>query len=94
MLSEQTAPVAVLASSQTDVDYNKSHQQLAVSVDTERSYVEDPFNDLVVVINQNGRLDNEVAMRQPLRLQRSTAVYEHQPALIFDAETNIAVSKS
>ncbi len=85
MLSEQTAPVSVLASSQTDVDYNKSHQQLAVSVDTERSYVEDPFNDLVVVINQNGRLDNEVAMRQPLRLQRSTAVYEHQPALIFDA---------
>ncbi len=85
MLSEQTTPVRAGASSQTDIDYNKTHQQLSIVVDTERSEVEDPFNDLIVIANQNGRLDNEVAMRQPLRMQGKSVVYEHQPALIFEA---------
>ncbi|MCM1066899.1 MAG: DUF5103 domain-containing protein [Muribaculaceae bacterium] len=85
MISEETAPVAVRASTQTDVDYNKAHQQLSIMVDTERAQVEDPFNDLIVVAGQNGRLDSEVAFRQPLRAQGSKVIFEHQPVLIFDA---------
>lgn len=85
MISEETAPVAVTASAQTDIDYNKAHQQLSIIVDTERASVEDPFNDLIVVASQNGRLDNEVAFRQPLRAQGTKMLYEHQPQLIFEA---------
>ena len=85
MISEETAPVAVSASAQTDIDYNRSHQQLSIIVDTERASVEDPFNDLIVVASQNGRLDNEVAFRQPLRAQGSKVLYEHQKPLIFEA---------
>ncbi len=85
MVSEETAPVALMASAQTDIDYNRSHQQLSIIVDTERAGVEDPFNDLIVVAGQNGRLDSEVALRQPLRMQGRKVVYEHQPQLIFDA---------
>lgn len=85
MVSEQTTPIRMSAASQTDIDYNKSHQQLSINVDIDRTYIEDPFNDLIVVVNQNGRLDNEKALRHPLRLQGNTAVFEHQQPLIFDA---------
>lgn len=85
MVSEETAPVAVRASAQTDIDYNKAHQQLTIMVDTERASVEDPFNDLIVIAGQNGRLDSEVAMRQPLKSTGKIVTFEHQPALIFDA---------
>lgn len=85
MVSEATAPVVVRASAQTDIDYNKSHQQLSIIVDSERARVEDPFNDLVVIVSQNGRLDSETALRQPLRMQGTRSVYEHQPGLIFEA---------
>lgn len=85
MMSEQTAPVRVGASSQTDIDYNKSHQQLSVTIDTEQGHIDDPFNDLIVILNQNGRLDNETALRQPLKMQGTSVVYEHQQPLIFEA---------
>ena len=85
MVSEQTATIASELTSRTDKDYNEAHQQLSVAVTTERDDVPDPFNDLTVMIQQNGRLDNEVALRHPLRMSGRTAVYEHQAPLIFDA---------
>lgn len=85
MLSEQCAPVSAQVTTQTDIDYNEGHQQLSLSVDTERAGVADPFNDLTVMISQNGRGDNEVALRQPLRMSGTVSVYEHRDPLIFEA---------
>lgn len=85
MVSEQIARIGVELSSRTDVDYNQAHQQLAIVVDTERDDVNDPFNDLTVMIQQNGRLDNETAIRHPLRMSGQKAIYEHMQPLIFDA---------
>ena len=85
MISEQTAPISAIITSRTDVDYNREHQQLEVAVDFERANVSDPFNDLKVMISQNGRADNEVGLRQPLRITGKKAIYEHQKPLIFEA---------
>lgn len=85
MLSEDTARTLLQAASQTDVDYNKAHQQLSIVVDTEGAQVEDVFNDLIIVAGQNGRLDNERMLRQPLRVQGAKAFYEHQMPLVFEA---------
>ncbi|MDE6270264.1 MAG: DUF5103 domain-containing protein [Muribaculaceae bacterium] len=85
MVSEQVAGVSAELTGRTDVDYNEAHQQLALEVDVERAEVGDPFNELIVNIQQNGRLDNEVALRHPLRASRTRAVYEHVPQLIFEA---------
>lgn len=85
MVSEQSAAIAASASSRTDIDYNKGHQQMAVAVTTERETVADPFNDLTVMIQQNGRLDNETALRHPLRQSGRTVIYEHLAPLIFEA---------
>ncbi len=84
MVSEQTAPVAAFVTSRTDVDYNASSQQLEISVDTERAQVEDIYNDLYVVVQQNGRYDNERAISRPLRSSGRTVFFEHSPKLIFE----------
>lgn len=84
MVSEQTAPVSAFMTSRTDVDYNKAHQQLEICVDTERAGVEDIYNDLRVVVQQNGRLDSERAISRPLRTSGSKAYFEHTPELIFE----------
>lgn len=85
MLSEQSAAISASATSRTDVDYNLGHQQLSIAVDIEHAGVQDPFNDLRVMIQQNGRGDSETAITHPLRMSGRTAIYEHQPQLIFDA---------
>ena len=85
MVSEQSAVIGAEITSRTDRDYNEASQQLSLAVDVERSDVRDLFNDVRVMIQQNGRLDSEVALVQPLRVSGRTLIYEHQPGLIFDA---------
>ncbi|MDE6685111.1 MAG: DUF5103 domain-containing protein, partial [Duncaniella sp.] len=45
-----SASVMATVSSRTDIDTNMSHQQLALQIDTRHMQVDDPFNDLRVVI--------------------------------------------
>lgn len=85
MVCESTASVSGDVLSVTDIDYNDSHQQVSVMVDATNARVDDIFNDLMVYISQNGRLDNEIMVRQPLRISGQTAFYEHLRPLIFDA---------
>lgn len=85
MVSEQCAPVGLSVSSRTDIDYNRSHHQLSVTVDTDKAGVADPFNDLRIVVGQNGRADNEVMLSHPLRMSGTKAVFEHDRKLIFPA---------
>lgn len=85
MITEQTAPVRFDVSPQTDVDYRNAHQQLEIYVDTERAGVDDVFNDMLVVVGQNGRLDTETSVRRPLRFIGTEAVFAHAPQLIFEA---------
>lgn len=85
MMSEQTAPLDLSVTSRTDIDYNRSHQQISVAADLTHSDVQDPFNDLKVFVAQNGRADNEVMVARPLRVSGNKAVFEHDRQLIFPA---------
>lgn len=85
MVSESTATVTADVLGVTDIDYNDAHQQVSVAVDATNAKIEDVFNDMMVYVSQNGRLDNEVMVRQPLRVSGKTAYYEHLRPLIFPA---------
>lgn len=85
MVSESTTLVKADVLSVTDIDYNDAHQQVSVTVDATNAEVDDVFNDLTVYVSQNGRMDNEVMVRQPLRVSGKTAYYEHLRPLIFPA---------
>lgn len=85
MVSEQKVGIDAALTSRTDIDYNNAHQQLSIEVNTERLDDIDPFNDLKLMIQQNGRFDNEIALQHPLRMLGRTAVYDHLAPLIFEA---------
>ncbi len=85
VVSEQTAMISGEMTSRTDVDYNRSHQQLSLAVNVERAQVRDVFNDLKIVVEQNGRIDNRAVVTKPMRVSGSTLYYEHVPQLIFKA---------
>ncbi len=81
---EATAGVGVKVDTRTDVDYNKSHQQLEINVDTRRADVFDPYRDLKVTVMQNSRPETLRTLGGAMRVSGSTLYYEHTPELIFD----------
>ncbi|MCM1337614.1 MAG: DUF5103 domain-containing protein [Candidatus Amulumruptor caecigallinarius] len=85
-ITENLADMAMTVSSRTDIDINDSHQQLSVAADLHRL---DPGADLMstltLEVTQNGRQDNMAVTDRPLRLRGSTAIYEHDRRLIFNA---------
>lgn len=85
MVAENLVGVAAKSSSKTDVDYNARHQQLEIVLNTEGADINDPFNELKVVIVQNGREDMRRVLEKPLRVSPGRSVYEHQKELIFPA---------
>lgn len=82
---EPRANIKADVTSRTDVDRDRGHQQLSVAVDVRDAAVSSPTTDLRVVIIQNSRTDNAVTLTTPTSLSGSTAVYNHQPLLIFPA---------
>lgn len=84
-VDEGRARIAGSISGRTDVDFNREHQQLTLSVEPESGLVSDPYGELYVVIEQNSRPDTRHTMVQPLRLDGQRLIYEHQPELIFPA---------
>lgn len=84
-VNEASAPISADVTSITDYDYNGSHQQLSLAVDTRRLNINDPFADLKVVVEQDGRTDNAVMVTRPLRVGSSIAYFEHNRDLTFDA---------
>lgn len=85
MVSEELAHMALNATSRTDIDYNDAHQQLSVHADLNGADIDDPFNDLILVVIQNGNPSSRRVLTKPLRANRTEAVYDHQQELIFPA---------
>lgn len=82
---EKAVDIFAEVTSRTDIDYNKSHQQVTVTVDTKDYRVENMYADLKVVVTQNARSDNEAIVTNPLRVSSNKAFFEHDRKLIFPA---------
>lgn len=82
---EPTMKVSAAVTSRTDVDYNDAHQQLSIVVDPDGTTVSNPYSDIQVVIEQNSRIDNSVAIHGPTFLEGRIMRFEHDPRLIFQA---------
>ena len=85
-VSDFSAGVYAGVTSLTDIDTNRNHQQLGLTVDLQHAAgIDDPFNDLRIVVSQNGRTDNEVVLTAPQRVLGDRVIYEHLRPLIFKA---------
>lgn len=85
MVDEDIAAIDLGATSRTDYDYNRKHQQLSVKANLHGAKVDNPYNDLKLIVIQNGRDYTRRELSHPLSVQSESAVYEHQKELIFPA---------
>lgn len=77
--------VAMDISSNTDIDTNKSHQQVALTLLHPKLNIRDPFEDLKIYVRQNNRLDNSRRVSKPATIASGKLVYNHLRELIFEA---------
>lgn len=82
---EPEVAVSASVSSNTDIDFNKEHQQLSFSINYSALPLNDPIRELKTIVMQNRRTDNWVLNPKPDIQKRNILEYTHNRNLIFDA---------
>lgn len=82
---EPLVSLAGSISSNTDVDFNREHQQLSFSIYAKDFSIPYPQSDLKIRVYQNNRRDRIVTSIQPTRIAGNQLTYEHIRELIFEA---------
>lgn len=77
--------VGATVSSNTDIDLNRTHQQVSFTLSYKGLQVSNPVDEFKVVVRQNNRTDNQVTGLKPSYVTSSGLRYEHNRSLIFDA---------
>lgn len=72
-------------STDTDVDINDAHQQVAMEIDCSRISARDLREEVRTVVMQNGRYDNAVIDAAPSYVNGDRLIWDHQRALVFAA---------
>lgn len=76
--------ISAKISSNTDIDFNREHQQVSFSLNYGNYHVADPHRELRTVIMQNRRTDNCVINPRP-NIQRPQSIeFTHNRQLIFE----------
>lgn len=84
-LYENVASIRTQVSSNTDVDFNRDHQQVTLGVGYGTLNVIDPQRELKVVVFQNRRWDNRVTGLVPNIRKNVGIEFTHNRNLIFPA---------
>lgn len=84
-VTERKVHVSAHATSRTDIGYNDQYQQVEIAIANPYYPIQSPFNDLKVVVTQNGRHDNTATVTRPLRITNNEILFEHNRDLIFPA---------
>ena len=85
MVADVKVGVQATVTSRTDVDYNNEHQQLAIDLNYKPGTIDDPYSNLLTVVSQNTRTDEDHLLRRPTSVAVGQVTYEHMPQLIFNA---------
>lgn len=82
---ENTAGIRMEVSSNTDIDFNQTHQQVTLGVSYGNLPVIDPTREIKTFVTQNRRYDNRVEGIQPNIRNTKGIEFTHNPQLIFPA---------
>ena len=85
MVVDPKMGVSMNVDTNTDIDINKSHQQVSMDVAYNGLSVINPTNQIKTVVMQNGRWDNAVVNAEPQFTKSDGLRWSHNKALIFDA---------
>ena len=67
----------------TDMEFNGRYQQLDIDVNIRSLNLQNP-NEIKIVVEQNGRRDNQVVLSRPTYVEPNRLRYVNQKALIFE----------
>ncbi|NLF43776.1 MAG: DUF5103 domain-containing protein, partial [Bacteroidales bacterium] len=82
---EQKVGVDAKVSMASLIDDQKYRQEIDFSITAYNSYyLSNPFEDVKVVVRQNGRWDNAITGLKPSLVRGNTLVYEYEDGNIFD----------
>lgn len=84
-ITEPGTSISATVSSNTDIDFNNSHQQVSFDINYGAMRVIDPIRELKTVVIQNRRTDNMVFNPKPNIQTRNQLQYTHNRDLIFPA---------
>lgn len=87
---ENTAGIRLEVSSNTDIDFNQTHQQVTLGVSYGSLNVIDPTREIKTFVTQNRRYDNRVEQLVPNIRNTKGIEFTHNPQLIFPAGNEYA----
>ena len=82
---EPLVKVGMSITTNTDIDFNQSHQQVSMTVLYGGINVSNVEDQIRTVVMQNGREDNQKVNVKPNYVRTDRLQWEHNQALIFDA---------
>lgn len=85
MVTEETMNIGMEATTNTDIDINKSHQQIGMTLSYNNLRVVDPDTQIKTVVLQNNRWDNAKINVKPQYKTMNGLEWNHNRNLIFDA---------
>ena len=71
--------------SNTDIDFNKEHQQLEFTIDKKNMNIAYPQTDLKIFVYQNNNINDIRTDIHPMTITNRQLQYKHNRALIFEA---------
>ena len=84
-VTEQSMPLTLTATTNTDIDTNLSHQQVSVALVHQGFRIVNPEEQIRLVVMQNGREDNLRQNLKPTIIGPGMMEWTHHKGLIFDA---------
>ena len=82
---ESKIGIGTVVSTNTDVDYNKAHQQMELTLNVSKIESRDPEREVYVRVLQNKRYDNAVSNPVPSFVSDREMRWQHCKELIFPA---------
>lgn len=85
MVVDPQMKVSMDMTTNTDIDVNRSHQQISVSVDYNGVDISNIEEQIKLIVTQNGRSDNQKTNIRPNLITNKGLQWVHNRQLIFDA---------
>ena len=82
---EEMAGIAPSMTTNTDIDFNRAHQQLSMEVKLGDIPIRDAREEIHAVVTQNQRWDHAVIDPAPTSVTGSSMIWDHHKSLIFEA---------
>ncbi len=84
-VAENLAGISANVTRQTDRGVNAEWQQVEFEVDLSGLTGINPYQDLIVTVEQNNRAQTMRTLTHPQRVEGSKAIFQHLPQLVFEA---------